>query len=355
MPSVKVNTNRVEISFTKDYTYQAVGIGPLLSSPKVVGVLLEEVNGDGIVNNVAMGKAFIDGTGFEQDNELNFSAYGTHIVGFHHVLGQWLRLRGRPNARIYIRAELFANEFVFRSIAGLASLEKTFSDGDVNQWIDKTVTPLGDDTIADISGVIITRSTSDPTDWGARTKGSTDDFQEAGDFGAAGTEVVGVDSNGQYQLYAGGKDGDPDVALVRYWETGYILQDGMRYITNPVSEGFVNTNDVYIPLDLSGTVPTGPAGATHAFVRFQALAGIHLGHCRPTGSTDPVTDMRLSTNARVTNIIPLTDEGLAEYATDAIGPSPYVTSYIQRIPTAYVNIKGSNVNIKGGTMHIGRG
>jgi hypothetical protein len=352
MSQIKVNTNRVDIPFTKNNSLQFTSLAGLVS-PKAVGVLLEERNND-IGNNHVISKAIPD-LFLAQENPLNFFAYGTHIVGFHGPFGQGLFLRGfNATSNIYIRAELFAGDFVFRSTSNTPSLEKTFVDGQVNQWIDKTVTPLGKHTVSDIAGVIITRTTTSVVSWGVRTKGSTDPFVIMDlHFGAAGTEVVGLDSNGQYQLYAGGKDGDPDAFNAKYWETGYILNDGMRYITNPVAESIVNTGGFPVSIDLSGTVEPE---STHAIVSWRnGSTLVRTGHMRPFDSTDPSTSMAVSDKGRVTNIVPLTDEGLAKYTTSSLSARPFVYAYLKAIPTASVNLKGRNIHIKGGTMHIGRG
>jgi hypothetical protein len=173
---------------------------------------------------------------------------------------------------------------------------------------------------------MITRNTDEVVAWGVRTKGSTDPFASMDlKFGAAGTEVVGVDSNGQYQLWAGGKDSDPDQFITFYWEIGYILKNGATYFTNPVDENVADTSGVYSTLDLSGTVAEG---AEHVFVSWRNLTtSTRRGHARPTGSTDPNTSMFLSDRARVTGIVPLTGAGLAEYMIDDVTGSPDLFVY----------------------------
>ena len=352
MHTIKVNTNRVDIPFTKNNTLQFTDVSALVS-PDAVGVLLEERNND-IGNRHVIGKSLND-LFLGQEQQLNFESYGTHIVGFHLIQGKILFLRGFDStSSIYIRAELFAPDFVFRSMSNLQSLQKTFVDGQVNQWVDKTVTAIETHSISDVAGVIITRNTnSAPVDWGIRTKGSTAPFVTTDlQFGSAGTDVVGVDSNGQYQLYAGGKDGDPDTFNAIYWETGYILKNGMSYITNPVNENVADTGGVYSDLDLSGTVE--PA-STHAFLSWRNGTTIpRLGHARPTGSTDPNTSMHLSDKARTTGIVSLTDAGLAEYMTNHAGATLFVQAYFKESTPSVtaVNIKGNNLLVRGCNLLI---
>ncbi len=351
MPAIKVNTDRVGIPFTKNNTFQFVDLASLVS-PNAAGVFLEERN-NSVNTRFVMGKASND-LGQTQEDDLNFISYGTHFVGFPDGT-KFISLRGFDSSSdIFIRAELFEPDFVFRSRFGLSSVPKTFVDGQVGQWIDKTVTTLGAHSISDVSGVIVTRAMTgtNATSWGIREKGSTDVTQVMDlDIGSAGTQVVGVDGNGQYQLYAGGKDGDPDTFNINYWETGYVLKGGMTFITNPVDENVADTSNVYSSLDLSGTVLPG---ATHAIISWRSGSSLpRIAHVRPTGSTDSTAAMNISNSARVTNIVSLTDAGLAEYATDSVLADLFVQAYFKEIVPSVtsVHIKGGTLHIKGGTLH----
>jgi hypothetical protein len=352
MVTIKVNTDRVDIPFTKNNAFQFVDLASLVS-PDAAGVFLEERN-DAAGNNFVMGKASND-LGQNQEDNLHFLSYGTHFVGFPEG-NKFVSLRGiNSTSNIYIRAELFEPDFVFRSRFTLTSVPKTFVDGQINQWIDQTVTPLGSHLISDITGVIVTRASvgTNFADWGIREKGSTDVTQVMNiALGSAGTDLVGVDANGQYQLYAGGKDADPDRFDVDYWETGYVTRNGLTTITNPVDENVADTSGVYTDLDLSGTVPQGATEAILSWRNNSALA--HKGHARPSGSTDPNTSMSLSPGGRVTGIVSLTDAGLAEYMIGTTVPKLFVHAYFRK-PTpsvTAVNIKGNNLLIKGGNLLI---
>ena len=345
---MKVHTDRIEISFTKDDTWKTVDLSSLVSN-SAVGVFLEELNTCTDCNNDVMGQSTDDSIYANQTDKLNIQTYGTHFVGFPSD-SQNVRLRGFDStSKVYIRAEVYEPDFVFRSRADTASLLHSFSDGEANTWVDKTVTPLGSDEVGDIGAVIITRSApSNTTSWGVREKGSTDAEQvmEVA-FGSAGTDIVGVDGDGKYQLYAGAKDDNPDVFYAVYYEIGYILKSKLTTITNPADEGISTTGGSYEDIDFSSTIPSG---AGFALIRWRNTGGLtRLGHTRPNGSTDTAASMALSVRARSNNLVSLDDLRHAEYTVDNLSAQLWITGYIEREAFSS-RIKGNKLIIKGNKL-----
>ena len=130
---------------------------------------------------------------------------------------------------------------------------------DNNQWLDRTVTVLGTDSVSDVEAVVLTFATQDTTAdgfMGLRAKGSSHEelFGLTYAKQGQGWEIVKVDSNGQYQIYCSAKE-DPYTQGTLIKEMGYIRKNaGYTAIEDPVQETLADFGAWATP-SFAGTVP----------------------------------------------------------------------------------------------------
>ena len=147
-----------------------------------------------------------------------------------------------------------------------------------NTWLDRTVTVLGTDSVADVEAVILSFTAGNIAAAGSiglRAKGSTnaDIFGLTKNEGGMGWEAVKVDSNGQYQVYGSMKE-DPLTVGTFIKELGYIRKGaGYTAIEDPQKETLA-TLGAY---DMHSISAIAPASARTAVLKWGWLSGTTAG------------------------------------------------------------------------------
>lgn len=275
MSLVTTNTDKVEITgLTKDNSVHVVDLSAFVQEG-CLAILLQFVNNHASTSKAASYHSV--GSFIPREMTLAAKSHQIFIARLDDSYQLVLKLED-SNVDAFIHAEFFEG-IVLRQTDNWISLSN-----DPTGWKTHTITPLGDDSYADIEAVLIHGYKGSGTaPFGARPLGST---EETASLIAAQilTIPVKTNANGQYQIYIPSGCGPPEENGI---EIGYIKQNyNFTALTEPANLT-PDTNADWGALSLSGSISDY---STHAVVRLvqSAASGAGTDTCgiRGIGSTN---------------------------------------------------------------------